>query len=506
MKHSPTPQFHTIVKQKIEHMNGLAIPVLYLNTSDGITRMESLVQYFISNPSASYQWMQTRARAVGLFFDYCRASEGIINFDSPHAHRTVFKFFSWALLNGTIDNETASDRLKLYWPSSSLDVSKRLCSAIFDFEEFCDNEDFISTPLLRNKKIIKPINEQASLKFLHTAIKIKHRSFLSHLIKANKLSQKLKNNSKNNISNLGTSGSRSGTNSEEKRFPEELIAPLFEYGFKKDLNAPLMGDKEDITAKMITLLLFFGGIRESEPFHIWINDVIPVSIESEDNCQVFLRHPIEAPTFIAGENISRKEYLAIRGMLPRHKHPIKSLRASWKDLALDSSLSAPVFFMHEGAAKLFNEMYLYYVNQYRPRLEDIATSHGNPVHPFLFVSSGTDYSTGKSYQGLPYSVSAYIDAFERALDKVELALGIKIPRGKEYGTIPHGGRHFYLGTLTDVDIPKKVIQKCAKQRSILSQEAYNTPTNEGVQQKLNEARDAIYINSNLNFLNKPLNI
>ena len=506
MKHSPTPQFHTVVKQKIEHMKGLAIPVLYLNTPNGITRMESLIEYFISNPSASYQWMQTRARAVGLFFDYCRASEGFINYHSPHAHRTIFKFFSWALLNGTIDNETATDRLKLYWPSSSLDVSKRLCSAILDFEDFCDNQDIISTPLLRDKKITKPVNEQASLKFLHTAIKIKNRSFLSHLIKANKLSNRLNEKNNRNIANLGTSGSRARTNSEEKRFPEELIAPLFEYGFVKDPNAQLMSDKYDITAKMITLLLFFGGIRESEPFHIWVNDVIPVDIESTDDCQVFLRHPVEASTFLAGENVTRKEFLAQRGMLPRYKHPIKSLRANWKDLELDSSLSAPVFFMHEGAAKLFNAMYIYYINQYRRKLEDIAISNGNPIHPFLFVSAGVDHSTGKSYQGLPYSVSAYISAFERALDKVEVALGITIPRGKEYGTTPYGSRHFYLGTLTDLGIPQKVIQKCAKHRSILSQEAYNTPTNEGIQQKLNEARGALYINPRLDFLNKPLNI
>jgi len=174
-------------------------------------------------------------------------------------------------------------------------------------------------------------------------------------------------------------------------------------------------------------------------------------------------------------------------------------------LALDDSLSAPVFFMHDGAAKLFNAMYIYYINHYRPKLEEIAKSNGNPKHPFLFVSAGVDHSTGKSYQGLPYSVGAYISAFERALDKVEIALGITIPRGKEYGTTPYGSRHYYLGTLTDLGMPRKVIQKCAKHHSILSQEAYNTPAYDEIQKKLNEARGALYIKPRLDFLNKPFN-
>jgi hypothetical protein len=43
MMNSTTPQFHTILNQEVEYMNGLLIPVLYLNTVDGIKRMESLV-------------------------------------------------------------------------------------------------------------------------------------------------------------------------------------------------------------------------------------------------------------------------------------------------------------------------------------------------------------------------------------------------------------------------------------------------------------------------------
>ena len=91
---------------------------------------------------------------------------------------------------------------------------------------------------------------------------------------------------------------------------------MIEFGFIKDESAVLPEDREDLTAKMITLLTIFGGLRVSEPFHIWFNDVVP---QTDDSCKVFLRHPAEAYTEIAGEkNIHRKTYLAQRNLRPRN--------------------------------------------------------------------------------------------------------------------------------------------------------------------------------------------
>ena len=66
-----------------------------------------------------------------------------------------------------------------------------------------------------------------------------------------------------------------------------------------------------------------------------------------------------------------------------------------------------------------------------------------------------------------------------------------IPKGLEYGTVPHGSRHFYGGTLCDIGIKEKIVQKCLRHRSILSQGAYTTPTFEGIQLSLNNAKKDI---------------
>ena len=58
------------------------------------------------------------------------------------------------------------------------------------------------------------------------------------------------------------------------------------------------------------------------------------------------------------------------------------------------------------------------MNQYRPPLIKINRNLGKPDHPFLFVSSGIDQATNESYEGAPYSLKAYRNAFTKVLDKV----------------------------------------------------------------------------------------
>lgn len=484
---STTPQFHTILNQEVEYMIGLIIPVLYLNTSDGIKRMESLVNYSIANSDKSISWHRTRVRAIGLFYDFCQCELNIPIFKGSDPHRTIFRSFANSLLMGTIDIKSGLDSTKLYWPPSSMAVTKRVCSAITDFISFLNDEGISNSTFLKSRILIKPNNEPASLKFLFQAIIIKKLSFLGHLSNTTNQAKKLRDQKQLEIISHRSSTTTKWCAESAKRFPIDLIGPFFKYGFILDDKSEILHEREDITAKMITLLLFFSGMRNSEPLHLWFNDVIP-DYSGGGLCQVHLRHPSDAKTFIIGEDKLRSQYLAERGLMPRTKGPSKSYRVGWKNLLTDKSLTAPVFFLHSNAQFLFNQMYIYYLTRFRPNLIEVNRNQGRPDHPFLFVSNGIDRATGESYVGSPYSLSAYKKAFSRALDRLENVSDIVIPRGLEYGTVPHGGRHFFAGSLADMGIQPKIIQKCLRQRSVLSQGAYTAPTFHRIQDCLNQAR------------------
>jgi|TARA_R110002060_G_scaffold78300_3_gene91229 hypothetical protein len=487
---SATPQFHTILNQEIEHMGGLILPVLYLNTEEGIRRMESLIGYFISHADKSTSWHKTRARGVGLFYDFCQSVANKTYFQGEDPHRVIFRRFYRSLIMGTIDTKTGLDPTKLFWPPNSIKVANRMCSAITEFIRYLDSEGIGTNNFLKTSHSTIPNNEPASLKFLYRAIIIKNSSFLAHTVDVNKQAKKIRDREHRAIVNFNSSTNTNHSDVEVKRFPSELVAPFFEYGFIIDEKSEIPHEREDITAKMMSLILFFGGTRISEPLHLWFNDVLPDYSES-GLCNVYLRHPSDAKTYIAGENKLRSQYLAERGLLPRTKGTTKSYKAGWKNLQTDKALTAPVFFMHSNAQYLFNQMYIYYMEQYRPPLMEINGNLGKPDHPFLLVSSGIDQATGESYEGSPYSLKAYSNAFKRALNRVEKALNIVIPRGLEYGTVPHGPRHFYGGTLCDIGIKEKIVQKCLRHRSILSQGTYTAPTFEGIQKSLNDAKKDI---------------
>lgn len=487
-KSSPISQHHAIFTQKMSEVSRESVPVVYLVVNDRPVMFNSLLDYYLAYPGKSITWKRNVARSIGLFWDYCHATKNDASmWREGNAHRRVFRQFSYALLNGTISPSTHKDVMGLYWPPSSFEVAKKLTSALAEFIAWCNDEGIIDSSI---PKDIRPESEATTLTFLHKALQIKNYSFFAHLRSAKAIADRLKTQNRSQIVDLGASPlSGDSLEGEGLAFPKEFIQPLLEYGFVIDEDANDLGDREDITAKLITLLLLFGGTRTSEPFHMWFNDVVP---ESDGSCKVFLRHPSEAKTYLHGEgNKLRKQYLVERNLTPRNQSGnSKSYYSGWKSLALDRSLSAPIFFVHSGAEHLFRELYLYYL-RYRARLMKIRDLTGLPPHPFLFVSKGLDANSGKDYSGEPYSISAYQSAYERALSRTEKKLQIKIPRGKNAGTTLHGLRHWYGRALEEIGMSTKVIQKCLRHRSPLSQGVYTTPSHERVIEELNIAREKI---------------
>ena len=337
-----------------------------------------------------------------------------------------------------------------------------------------------------NKAFSEAPNDGRSLmQFALTAKRLSQKNFLSHLKIVDNESNNLRRQSRWLLSpEKLISGYRT-----TKFMSQDLIADMLEIGFVRDEGASLLHEREDITPKMIFLLMAGGGVRRSEPFHMWFNDVQVEDIDGRQRCIPYIRHPSSAPTFIHGVKGDRMAYLAERGMLPRHQSRIKSWHAGWKNLPLDlATKSASIFFLHDRYHKLFANYFACYLHYRRLMIKERLMS-GLPDHPFLFVSSGDDRNSDITYVGAPYSMSALSKAFERALVRVEKSRGEKIDRGKNSGNTPHGLRHAYAHALANSGVPTKAIQRAMNHISVLSQAVYTEPTYEQINSVLTKAGD-----------------
>ncbi|MGL6315691.1 site-specific integrase [Vibrio sp. WXL103] len=389
-----------------------------------------------------------------------------------------------SLEHGTFNTDN-SDPTGLYWAPTGIKRAKTLRSCLSNFIDWLIEEEKDAKGI---STFIPPVkqSEKLTLSLLKTANRIINNSFMAHTKSQNEIaSQLLKTRKTFGYEFEDDPSTYFNAQSEAKSFPIELIAPLLEHGFIKDPLATNPFEREDITAKMITILLIFGGMRKSEPLHLWFNDVTPTP---EFGCQITLYHPSAAKTNLIGEkDKTRKQYLKERGMLPRNSlaNP-KTLKAGWKKLAVDkNSYHADMFWLHKSAEALFSSLYTLYLN-YRSKLLEIYKKNHNHDHPFLFVSTGIDHRTGESYEGSPYSIAQYNKSYSKALDRLETHIGLAIPRGREAALNPHSVRHFYAQALEDMGIDSKIIQRCLRQRTINAQQAYKGISTQKITETLNK--------------------
>lgn len=465
---------HVIVNQPIKGVIRITVPALYIESSGKAQIVNSLISYFLANPDRSMTWMKTRSRALGLCYDYCSALAR--NKTAPLSYQDIMATFSISLANGTINPSTGKDDLKLYWPPSSIENAKRLTSALQDFIEWCNYKGLVPTDIILKKSQL-PEDEKTYLRYLFQANKAKSFMYLGHTLKTSTVAKKLSQS--RNLLPVTFSSKISKTPS-VKSFSDKYVSLLLKDGFVKNPEAKEPWVREDITAKMITLLMLFGGTRHSEPYHLWFNDVIP---QHDGSCKVFLRHPSEALTFLPGENENaRKLYLNELGLLPRNNNSnSKSYKAGWKNLQVNEDYSAPIHFIHPAAEKMFKELYFIYIKHFRPKLMALRASNGGYSHPFLFINNWDGDI------GAPYSMSAYKASLDRAYERLNKIHGLSIRQSKAGGTSPHGMRHYYGQALFDLGVDQKVIQKCLRHRTIEAQSIYTEPDAGKIKSQLDKA-------------------
>ncbi|QQJ96424.1 site-specific integrase [Burkholderia ambifaria] len=443
---------------------GWTCRVLVLGTHTGIAQVWwPLVEYFITFASRSDAWQMWAARAFGLLYDYvCLGLEDSqpaeILFDEFKL-RQVLRGFSRALLYGC--SKQVDARGILHWDALPLDSVRRIISAIHEFAKQYAFEHGRGNPIMR------PATANEVMLAAAAGLRRDRESLLSYLHKENRAKHSA-------VALPADDFARSYSETAPLSFPPYAVELVLLDGFLRRNRSGTSWDDYDVRGMMIFLLQAFTGLREHEPLHMWVEDVIENPEEPGLAC-VRLYHPENGLAYkssISGVLVrtTRKAKLLEYGLCPRNRG-VGSYRIGWKHSAYDKPDCCSLLqWTDPNAAAMFLELFRYYVAR-RAQIMSRRLALGYGDHPFLFVSEreARNVEDGLSSYGAPASIASYDDSLRRAVKKIGL-----IPE-KSSGTTSHGPRHLYAYTLRKLGVGKKVLQIALRHSSANSSDRYGCP-------------------------------
>lgn len=448
---------HVVVRASVyRDASGVTTEIPVLITEDG--PLESLVTYLLDRAHArSFSWMQKLVQAVGLLLDYMT-----VNQDYYSEPKDLFKGFLQRLYSGTI-GEDGKDPSGLYWLPKSDRVVNQLAGQLSAFSDWMASE--LGAKPLNPWREATTHEERLNWAAFHQK---NNHAFLGHVWQRDKVSEAAR-------CARDVLLKRNPRTSKEtpKYFPDDRIFDLLCTGFARSRakRGGRIDEQLNLRNVLITMLMHFGGLRLSEPFHLFVHDVLPNPLYP-DIAMVRVYHPCDglAPDdwFDArGKHIrcNREAYLRGKyGIRPRMQYfPSDQLHAGWKGNALDSDAN----FMHvhwfpSWSGKLFLKLWNVYLIE--------RALHGCD-HPFAFASES----------GGPYSLDSFQEAHGVAVRRIGLT------PAKALGTTPHGHRHAFGHRLADSDIDPIIRKKALHHRSMESQAVYTEPAFDKVTELLNAA-------------------
>lgn len=443
--------------------NVIEIPVLLIEKDGEINPLWSLHRYLLKHRTKSISWQNKLIQAVGLLLDFMEANYNC--FSDP---RDLFESFTDTVYAGTF-NEDGNDPSGLYWLPKRTKTARQLLMVLSEFSDWMHKE-FGSIPLnpWREATTYEERLNWAAL------INKSNRSFLGHLSDPDKMADVAKK-ARNVIQRRIPTGDHGNV----KAFPEDKIHDLLWKGFMTSERETNLLKKYNWRDIAITILLHGGGLRESEPFHLWVDDVLPDPFDPQ-LALIRVYHPIDGmpPKDFKtpdGRFISTREaYLRIKyGLRPRNQ--MRGIRhAGWKNPKMSDTQQnyMQVHWFPRAWGYLFMQVWKLYMAQ--RILEKIPDTH-----PFLFISFKEEQ------RGDMYTMASFRDSHERAVLKIGLTVG------KMLGTTEHGHRHAYGQRVSQVVGDRRIIQSGLHHKSDESQNVYTEPTIDRVTKELTKASQAL---------------
>lgn len=453
--------YHLIRSLPSKLMAAEHIPVIIISGRNGYFLTEAY-EFFHDDRyfSRSLSWRMAIARTIGLFYDFFMASEAGDLGDAISQHKLVRNFLL-AVAKGTIQ-QNGEDPTGLRWKPSSGEAYASRKSHLRTFLEALQD-------LVDERVVIPNRFTEASISARAYEFR-KNRSLLFHI-----------GNPKTDTGRRRGGARSIGVITKKAPFNPDALLKLLEVGCRRKKSIsdfydskgnPTLASEFNLNLLMATLLMAGGGLRQSELFHIFLEDVRPDV--------VWMYHPEEGK-YETGKK--RSDYLRDEyGRLPRNR-VYGSQKAGWKSfLITDGKRNRSRLFLLPHYQELFYKAFYEYRRHIYP---------DNPKHPYLFVS--TDNRT----YGQPWTMQGLKDAFKAGMAKAGIA------QSKFNDTNMHAFRNAYGQALISMNLSSLYIQEAMHHMSIESQKVYTRPSDDQVNEKLQEVAERMRAIKGASSLNLP---
>jgi integrase len=436
---------HSVVDIPIaEGAPGTSLPFLFLEDGELSLLALAWTRKKMLDEEVGPSSLAKAVSAIGRFYDYYKVERHGVAL-APEELRLMLKQFYEARRFGLVS---------LGWEPVKVDTADGDVRAINEFTDWCSENFGHASVNERESVLVSSLNLPEQKAFQLKLSSRKNWDFLYHLTPS---TQEGKGVRSRRPFSPKRGKSRKPTGAQKYYPPLKVWSTI--------AATPLLRDK------LYLLLLFFGGVRISEPLHLYATDV---SIQPDGTARVVLGHPQDGAYEWVGVDKRRRRgnratFLLERyGLGPRNllasTHP---LHAGWKGMMADDGKRSEsvVHWLRDDASRLFAKLHAEYVRTMRSKVPD--------THPYYFVNE----LDGDTY-GQPLKMSNISKAFDRAAKRVGLSV-------KQDGVNPHGGRHFYgYYCASLLRLPVETTQKLMHHSSISSTEIYYALTAEAVRAEL----------------------
>jgi len=374
------------VKVKVDNTSRLyELPVVVI---PGQGYLMSHLKYLVKKRSKSKSWKDKEIQAIKLLIQFVTANK-----DCFETQQQMFEEFSNSLHTGTLDNK-GEDESGLRWEAKKTSLANSLIDHVTKFSDHLFTESGGETELLNQYREATGAKRMLNLAAYYHR---KNNAFLSHTFNDKK--DRNENVSRNVRARKVISAPQVD---DSVCFPENLISDLLWTGYIKRGTSPdnPIHERYNLAPLLITMLMHYGGIRQCEALHIYVEDI---QKDSLGRIVIRIFHPIEglAPQYyrnLSGKNVraTRQEYLMKQfGLEDRWSATKKSYHAGWKEPALADNKHKFffVYFCPTEIGDLFYDLLRIYINHQRK----IRLKNNRETHPFLFTNKVFNPLSMKSY-------------------------------------------------------------------------------------------------------------